>query len=260
MRSYPRGWQVLTAALAVTACAADDDGPAAASLSLAPADETIATALYAGAPRTPPGFIADVAPPGPSQVTTYHLKSSQLATPAAATYEVCTDDWSTALAWSEEVAAQAAPHLDLVANDATVRYFEFGRVPRGLPEQYVRQRVFRCAYLDRTGVDLSAGSGFAGVLNVRPLDAAAVRDLAEYLWQFTSYNNAGHAVLASETSLPGLSQALTIASLERNAVCDRVTVREWTYDADASSGALELAASVVREFGVREAGGALAGC
>ena len=40
------------------------------------------------------------------------------------------------------------PYLDLAANDVTAGYFEFGRVPRGLAGQYVRQRVFRCAYLD----------------------------------------------------------------------------------------------------------------
>ena len=119
------------------------------------------------------GFATDPAPPSYAQVTTYHLKSSQLALPAATTHEVCTDDWSTALAWSEEVAAQANPYLDLAANDATAGYFEFGRVPRGLTGQYVRQRVFRCAYLDRTGADLTAAEGFFGVLNARPLDAAA---------------------------------------------------------------------------------------
>ena len=41
----------------------------------------------------------------------------------------------------------------------------------------MRQRVFRCAYLDRAGVDVAAGAGFAGVLNARPVDAVALRDL-----------------------------------------------------------------------------------
>ena len=38
---------------------------------------------------------------------------------------------------------------------------------------------------------------------------------SEYLWLFTSYNNAGQAVLASEASLPGPAHTLTLASLER---------------------------------------------
>ena len=263
MRSYFRGWPALAAALAVTSCASDDDAPAAGPSPLAPADEAVAAALYAGAPRTPAGFSTDPAPPGYSQVTTYHLKSSQLAMPAVTTYEVCSDDWNVALAWSEEVATQANPYLDLVATDATAGYFEFGRVPRGSPDQYVRQRVFRCAYLDRAGVDLAglaAGVGFAGVLNARPLDAVSLRDVAEYLWLFTSYNNAGHAVLASEALSPGPAQALTLASLERGASCDRVTLREWTHGADPNTGALQLDTIVVREFGVRQVDAALVAC
>ena len=260
MRSYLRGWPALVAALAVISCSSDDDAPAAGPSPLAPADADIAAVLYAGSPRTPVGFASDPAPPGYSQVTTYHIKSSQLALPAAASYELCTDDWNTALAWSEEVATQANPYLDLVVSDTMTRYFEFGRVPRGLPDQYVRQRVFRCAYLDRTGVDLAAAGSFAGVINARPLDAAALRDLAEYLWLFTSYNNAGHAVLASEASLPGPTHTLTLATLERGATCDRVIVREWSHGANVSSGVLQLTVAVDREFGVRELAGVLVAC
>jgi hypothetical protein len=263
MRSYLRGWPALAAALSASFAAiscTSDHAPAAGSSPLAPADADIATLLYAGSPRMPIGFASDPPPPSYSQVTTYHIKSAQLAPPAHANYEVCTDDWNTALAWSEEVAAQANPYLDLVVSDTTARYFEFGRVPRGLPGQYVRQRVFRCAYLDRAGVDLAAPGSFAGVLNARPLDAAALRDLAEYLWLFTSYNNAGHVVLASEASLPGPAHTLTLATLERGGTCDRVTVREWTHGADASSGALQLTVEVDREFGVRELAGVPVGC
>ena len=85
-----------------------------------------------------------------------------------------------------------------------------------------------------------------------------MRELVEYLWLFTSYNNAGHAVLASEALLPGPAHTLTLASLERAAggtTCDRVTVREWRYAADASTGALQLDVRIVREFGARERGG-----
>jgi hypothetical protein len=265
MRLHFRGWPVLTAVWAVSSCGSNDAGlPLSSASPLPPGDEQIAAALYAGTPRTPAGFLADSpAPSSYAQVTTYHIKTSQLAASSATTHEVCTDDWNTALAWSEEVAAQANPYLDLVTNDTTALYFEFGRVPRGLAGQYVRQRVYRCAYLDRAGVELAAADGFAGVVNARPLDAAVLRGLVEYLWRFTSYNNAGHAVLASEASLPGPTHSLRLANLERaaaGAACDRVTVREWTYEADVSTGELVLDADVVREFGVREQGGTLVGC
>jgi hypothetical protein len=258
MRSTICGWQAVVAALAVASCSSDDEVPAFPE-ALSQADADVAAALYAGTPRTPVGFATDPPPSAYAQVTTYHIKSSQLAAPPATTYELCADDWSAALAWSEELAAQANPYLDLVASDATARYFEFDRVPRGVADQYVRQRVFRCAYLDRGGVNLAAASGPAGVLNAQPLNAAAMRDVAEYLWLFTSYNNAGHAVVASDSVLPGPAHALTIASLERGTSCDRVTLRESLLSGVAT-GALSLSTSTLRQFGVRQSGGTLVGC
>jgi hypothetical protein len=261
MRHVPRSLPVLAAALAVVSgCEVASDDEAAPALPLA--DHDVAALLYAGAPRTPAGFLADDPPAGFAQVTTYHLKSHQLAVPVTPSYELCTDDWRQAFAWSEEVAVQSSPYLDFVGNQATARYFELDRVPRGQPDRYVRMRVFRCAYLDRAGVDSSAGAGVAGTLNVRPLDAAALRELSEYLWRFTLYNNVDHAVLASEPVGSGLAHTLTIASLERgtNGGCDRVKMRAWRHTADVLTGGLELADTVVREFGVRRDGVSISAC
>jgi hypothetical protein len=266
MRLDSRGLTVLVVALLQSSCEiAPEDGALLgdAATALPSADREIAAQLYAGAPRTPVGFYDDAAPVGFAQVTTYHVKSQQLAIPAATSYEVCSDDWNVAFAWSEEVAMGSSPYLDLVANEATARYFEFDRVPRGQPDRYVRMRVLRCSYLDRNGVDAMSGDGFAGALSVRPLDAAALRDLSEYLWSFTSYNNAGHAVLASEPrAASGIAHALTIASLERAASgsCDRVTLRDWTHTADPVTGALQLATVVVREFRVTRTGESITAC
>jgi hypothetical protein len=222
-------------------------------------DQQIAALLYAGAPRTPAGFRADDAPLGFEQVTTYHLKTQQLAMPAASPHEICTDDWNEALAWSAEVAAHSPQALDYVASETTERYFELGHVPRGQSDRYVRMRVFRCAYLDRSGVDLTAGGGFAGTLGARPLDAIALRDLSEYLWFFTPYNNVDHAVLASE---PRPATGLAIARLERAASgsCDRVSLRDWTHTAHPTTGMLELAITAARDFPVRREGNVFVGC
>jgi len=263
MRLESRGLLALAVALTISSCEVgqEDEGLSGA---LSPADRDIAARLYAGAPRTPPGFLDDAAPAGFAQVTTYHVKTAQLAAPAATSYEVCSDDWSQAFAWSEEVAAASSPYLDFVGNEATVRYYELDRVPRGQPDRYVRMRVFRCSYLDRIGVDTTAADGFAGMLNARPLDPAAVRELSEYLWWFTTYNNADHAVLASEPSSGGaLAHVLAIASLERAAFgagCDRVTLRDWTHTADPNTGVLQLTTAVVREFRVARTGDRIDAC
>jgi hypothetical protein len=259
-----RGVAGLGLVLGLAACSegSSDVVASASGTALAPSDEAIAAQLYAGTSRTPPGFVADPVPPSFEQVTTYHVKSQQIAAPAATAFELCTDDWSEAFAWSEEVAARSPEYLDLVSNEATDGYFQFDRVPRGQPQRYVRMRVYRCAYLDRTGVDLATADGFAGTFNRRPLDAAALRALSEYLWLFTPYNNAGHAAIVS-AARPGatLTHAITIASLTTvPGGCDRVTLTEWAHTVDAASGALALSVTPVREFGVRRDAGAIAGC
>src|SRR5262245_35080255 len=150
MRLEARGLVFLAAVVMVSSCELPPETQAPDTLS--PGDQEIAASLYAGTPRTPPGFSDDPAPAGFAQVTTYHVKSSQLEVAAALSYEVCSDDWAEAFAWSEQVALASSRYLDLVGNESTERYFEFDRVPRGQPDRYVRMRVYRCAYIDRTGV------------------------------------------------------------------------------------------------------------
>jgi hypothetical protein len=245
----------------VSACEVPADSPAFPGTPLAADDARIAATLYAGTPRTPPQFRSDDTPLGFAHVTTFHVKSQQLA-PSLASYELCTDDWNEAFDWSEQVAAQSAELLDYVVSTTTDRYFEFDRMPRTNLHHYVRMRVFRCSYLDRTATD-ATGAGFAGVLNARPIDASTLRELSEYLWFFTPYNDADHAVLASQPRpADGFAHALTIASLERAAsdACDRVVVRDWTHTVHAETGVLELAITAARDFFVRREGDVLVAC
>jgi hypothetical protein len=138
----------------VTACGA---GQATESASVTPAagparpypqtDQEIAGLIYSDSDRTPSGFYAELAEPPPAGVTeviTLHLKSAH---PQG--YELCTDDWSQALEWSEQITARMSAYADLVATNAVPRFFEFVRVPRRNPTALLRHRVFRCAYLDR---------------------------------------------------------------------------------------------------------------
>jgi len=261
MRLESRVALILAAALSITGCEVPPEYQPPGTLSLD--DQQIAARLYAGSPRTPVGFLEDPAPTGFAQVTTYHVKTSQLAAPTSPSYEVCSDDWNQAFAWSEEVAVASSPYLDFVGNEATNRYFEFDRVPRGQPDRYVRMRVFRCSYLDRTGVDSTLADGFGGMLNVQPIDATALRELSEYLWRFTPYNNVGYAVLASEPRNGSeLGHALTIASLQRavSGSCDRVVLHDAILSVDSSTGALHRGTAFVREFGARQEGTLLISC
>ncbi|MFL6550320.1 MAG: hypothetical protein ACJ8OJ_16625 [Povalibacter sp.] len=224
----------------------------------------IAQTLYSGTPRTPTGFFKDEILADQIQ-TTVHLKNTDIDDSLAAPmpqYELCTDDWNQALDWSESHAAQASQYADLVDTKTTADFFEFDRFRTGTPETYVRERVFKCTYVDRSTADLRSPQGSAGHLNRRPLTAAELQSLVEYLWQFTSYNNFGHAVLQSSASKDSLSHTLFIANLTRagvSASCDRVEVIAWRHTANAN-GELNLDIEALFSFGARESAGVTSLC
>ena len=130
---------VACVALALTACGGGSDSPTAAlpgaAYGIALGNLDIASALYLDSQRTPPGFLADPVPAGAGIVATHHLHSDELAMATASSFEVCTDDWNQALAWSEQTASQGGSYASLVGNTDTSHYFEFDRVPPGTPVQ-----------------------------------------------------------------------------------------------------------------------------
>ena len=260
---------LLATALVLAGCGGGGGGnaqsPSPAAVDTRPVDQSdleIAQSLYAGTSRTPSGFYADPAPSGQAYVSTAHLKNADISTVTATQplFELCTNDWNEALAWSEAAALNAPQYADLVETNENSRYFEFGRMRQGQPDFYVRGRVFKCAYLDRSDADLRAIEGPAGRLNQRPLTAAELRTLSEYMWQFTTYNNFGHVVLksAGATTSAGLSHTLYIANLVRGGTsssCDRIDVEGWIHTVDAASGNLSLNVQLLWSFGARESAG-----
>jgi hypothetical protein len=238
----------LLVSLGVAACAGGSSAspkPAALAVTRGPVTQTdlqIAELLYTDAKRTPDGFYNEPARPDLAAATTFHLKNSDFDSAATRDFELCSDDFAQALGWSEAVARAGASYANLVETTATHQYFEIVRATPTAPIAMIRARVFKCAYVDRNNVDLNAANGSAGVLNERPLDAAALRQLAEYLWRFTMFNNFGHAVLISAASDLGASlrQSLYIANLEAvsSSNCDRIEIVELRHDADKATASL----------------------
>lgn len=276
---HPRGMcvAVLTATIATSSCgggggsAGTSSTPASVApppvISTRPITQTnleIARTIYSGQPRTPEGFYLDPAPQG-EFVATAHLKNSDIEDTSGPEHELCTNDWNEALSWSEEHAQGEQSYSDLVETNDETRFYEFGRSRATDPEFYVRHRVFKCSYIDRTTVDLRAAEGAAGSLNLRPLTAAELKTLSEYLWTFTQYNNFGSAVLDTRgaATAQSLSHSLYIASLSRNAVsaeCDRIDVLEWKHSVTSATGALTLDVEAVLSFGARQIDGAVELC
>jgi hypothetical protein len=223
------------------------------------ADLALASRLYKGDERTPTGFDVETRPASVvGTLSTRHLKNTDFATGPqgiSPTFEVCTNDMAQAIAWSENQATWQGQYSDLVEVNGDAHMFEVVRVPRADVTAMIRHRVFRCDYLDRSNTDLRADVGAAGSMNQRPLTAAELEALAEYLWQFTMFNNSDYAVESSTRSANGgtLVQIIRMGQLVRGAAgaCDTVQISDWTHTMNASDGTLTRSLSNVRTYQVK---------
>jgi hypothetical protein len=179
-------------------------------------------------------------------------------------YEICTNDMAQAIDWSEKQATWQGQYSDMVEVNSDNRMIEVVRVPRADVSAMIRHRVFRCDYLDRAGSDLRADAGSAGSMNQRPLTADELKSLAEYLWQFTMFNNSDYAVLGSSSSQSAGSivETIRMGQLVRGSAggCDTVQVSDWTHTMNATDGTLTRGLTAVRSFKVRSSGGSAASC
>jgi hypothetical protein len=240
----------------------------AAPPSTAPADLSLAERLYSGTNRTPSGFDVEARPASVAgTLSTRHLKNTDFATGPqgmSPTFEVCTNDMAQAIDWSERLATWQGQYSDLVEVRSDTHVFEVVRVPRADIAAMIRHRVFRCDYLDRTNTDLRADVGAAGNMNQRPLTADELEKLAEYLWQFTMFNNSDYAVESSSRSTNGtaLVQTIRMGQLVRGAAgaCDTVQLVDWTHTMNATNGTLTRELGNVRSFQVRNNSSTVSSC
>ena len=232
------------------------------------ADLTLADRLYKGDVRTPAGFDVEARPANVlGTLSTRHIKNTDLATGPQAmspTYEACTNDMAQAIDWSERQATWNGQYSDLVEVRSDEHFFEVVRVPRADVTAMLRHRVFRCDYLDRAGTDLRSDSGAAGRMNQRPLNAAELEELSEYLWQFTMFNNADYAVESSSSATNGnlIVQTIRMGQLVRGAAgsCDTVQVSDWTHTMNATDGSLTRALTPVRSYQVKSTSSGISSC
>lgn len=248
-----------------TETAATAPPTAGATGTVAQTNSQIATLIYSDSQRTPNGFYTESAPTFSGYVATTHLKTTDLNANAVLQYELCSDDFNEALQWSETANTVGGDNAALTGNETTDRYFEFDRLRAGTPQGYLRQRIYQCAYLDRGTVDLQASSGDAGMLNIRPLDATTLKNISEYLWQFTTYNNFGNVVLSSSGAAGNnsLSHSVVIATLTRasnTGSCDTIAVADWKHSVNTATGELTLSVTPLFDFRAQESSGAVSVC
>lgn len=108
--------------------------------------------------------------------------------------ELCTDEKSQALEWSELSSKNSAYYRNLVGEKETEKYFEFKRVYSKNPRDVILSRVHKCAYLDRSQFDKFNKGTVLGIYNQRPITVENVKELVEYLWFIENYNTGGQVI------------------------------------------------------------------
>ncbi len=269
---------VIATALALVAACQSDSGPEVETGSkatgiLLPSDEAILSKVYSGDPRTPAGFYRDPAlTAAGGGVTVRHIDTVSVLDPASpdtaavVPYELCTDDPAQAMDWSESDHRFRTESGDLVATAETDRYFEFTRALTAVPDWAGLARVFKCSFLDRSGANRRDVTGPAGRLNVRPMSAASLKAVTEYLWTFSQFNNHANVVLATATAetADAWRHTLTMATLTPGAGsdsgCDLVEVRDWEMSVDRGDGELSWALRPVKTLSASRGDGVAQVC
>ncbi len=265
---------IVALAFLVSCGGAGSESPSAASpppaATVSAADLEVARRLYVGTERVPTGFAIEPRPANVAGlVATRHLKNIEVD-PAAGSaprhFEVCTNDLGTAIAWSESAAAWNGAYSDMVEVASNDRIIEIARVPRADVTALLRHRMYRCDYLDRSATDLRVEQGDAGIYRRQPIDAAALKALAEYLWQFSGYNNSDYVVVSSTAAAPTavgeIDHAVRIAQLVRGAAnaCDTIRISDWTHHANRATGVLRRSLTAVRAYAVRNTASGAQAC
>lgn len=226
----------MVAANALTACGGGGGGSDAAHAGPDPR-QAIAEAVYAIGAAYPADFYRDADPYPDRQTLTVHVREAEVrATPPAVNFESCSNDFAQAMDWSAANAVSRGYVTNLTGNSETDWFFQFDREIVATDPAMLVNRVFKCDQVDRSVLS----SERVGVLRSPDAGASELRWFSEYLWGFSPYNNALHAVLESTTvqSAPAVhrivrAEALRLAGA---AGCDIIEVWQHDFELDATTG------------------------
>lgn len=222
-------------------------------------DEFLMGKAYDPAVSVPDTFYADPTRGLTVSFSLAHLRSGDIG--ASGDFELCSDDMSTAVAWSDAVSPQW-PVITVLETDS---YVEITRQRSDLTDWWALHRVHRCSYLERTAADPAANTGFAGLLGAAHRSAESLKFVAEYLWQFSAFSNPGSAVLTSAPSAASDGWRHTLQLVHRvpgagsTQGCDRIELIHWHYDL-SEEGRVSRSLETIRRFDARGANGSPERC
>lgn len=166
-------------------------------------------------------------------------------------FELCTNDYNQALAWSEASSRNSAYYRDLVSQRETEKFFEFRRVYAARPTDAILSRVHKSSYLDRSEFDRLHKGHVLGRFQVRPVTKQNVKELIEYLW-YVDKDEIGTKVLSTSISestyiVEYMMQELDVTYGDWG-VRDEIVVTNSSYRVDKTSGLMNYTQEVVRRI------------
>ena len=198
-----------------------------------------------------------------------HIKNTSLLPVVdrdeSSSYELSSDDFSEALAWSDQAAEYQLSHKQLIDNTETWLYHQFTRFNPDYPQFINLHRVFKTSVLDRNGVIRSdEDSRYKGRITLLNLTADKVKFIIEYLWTFTLSNNFSNAVVESYTTETDIAFVHIMEQarldLSHSESCDQVKLYEMRYTVPKDSGFIWKEKVLMREFSAKRIGDYLEIC
>ncbi len=221
----------------------------------------IARQVYGVTSPYPADFHREADPYPDRQTLTVHVRENEVASaPPAVDFESCTDDFATALQWSDVQAGRRGYTTTLMGNSESDWYFQFDREIQSTEPAMLVNRVFKCSTLDRSVL----ASGHVARLRGQNVAITDLKFAVEYLWGFSQFNNALHAVVNSR-SINASSPTHTIQRAEAikqsgAGQCDLIEVWTHQFVLDANSGLIAESEEFNEVFRARLRAGAAQLC
>jgi hypothetical protein len=245
----------------LTACGgggAGSDQVVSPSTSIAPVYMGIVSAMNDPESRVP-AYFYHLPHSGAVEHEYFHLRARDVWSTATVNYDVSSQDPYEVLTWAQQAVTLRYGNVSPVSHTETAWYYESTWYAAGSAATHAHQvsvRAFKATALDRSMVDPAQPSALQGVVQQTPITAADASFLAEYLWTYSSSNNSGHVVVASNTVQTSSGFRHTIQEAVFNpqssgTAC--VTVQLWDvhYDISNIDGSIVLSRSYQGEFHAR---------
>ncbi len=230
---------VLLAAAGIS-CTKDEGG------STEPDEDQILRLVYSSY-KCPQGFYQE----NLTKCSMYYENSvsvKPMAQRKAVWYELSTEEYSKARAWSDSSSVYSSAPRAIVSERETEQFFEFTRSDAS--PWSLLSRVHKASYLDRSMVDRFKPGPLLGMFKKRPILSTNVKNLIEYLWFIENYETAGTKVITEDTLESETAYQVVMTETRVSygdfGLRDMITIYESTYSVSKLDGTITLSRNARR--------------